>query len=122
RDLNAEADRLADRLRALGAGPETIVGVHLQRTAELVTALLAVLKTGAAYLPLDTTYPAERIAFLVADGGAKLIVEVGCAVRTIDGARAHSAPYATIPSNTAYLIYTSGSTGRPKGVAITHAN
>jgi len=123
RDLSTEADRLADRLRDLGAGPERIVGVHLPRTAEMVTALLAVLKTGAAYLPLDTTYPDERIAFLVEDAGAKLIVEgVGCAVRTIDGAGAHSAPYAEIASQIAYLIYTSGSTGRPKGVAITHAS
>jgi amino acid adenylation domain-containing protein len=121
RDLNAEADRLADRLLTWGAGPEEIVGVHLPRTAELIIALLAVLKTGAAYLPLDTTYPAERITFLLEDAGAKLIVEVGCAVRTIDGARAHSAPYAR-PADLAYLIYTSGSTGHPKGVAITHAN
>ncbi len=121
-DLNAEAGRLADRLRALGAGPETIVGVHLPRTAELILALLAVLKAGAAYLPLDTTYPAERITFLLEDAKAKLVVEVGCAVRTIDGARAHSAPYAPIASQLAYLIYTSGSTGRPKGVAITHGS
>jgi amino acid adenylation domain-containing protein len=123
RELNAEADRLADRLRAFGAGPEAIVGVHLPRTTEMVTALLAVLKTGAAYLPLDPTYPEDRIALLLEDAKATLIVEVGCAVRTIDGSRAHSAPYASIAaSQTAYLIYTSGSTGRPKGVAIPHAN
>ena len=136
RELNAEADRLADRLRALGAGPETIVGVHLPRTAEMVTALLAVLKSGAAYLPLDPAYPEDRIAFLVEDAGAQLKVGEGLAPSRVGGgfgvedvtfppAREGASPSPTSrrdASSLAYLIYTSGSTGRPKGVAIPHAN
>jgi len=122
RDLNAEAGGLADRLRALGAGPETIVGVHLPRTAKLVTALLAVLKAGAAYLPLDTTYPDERIAFLVADAGACLVIEPDDVFLPSPGEGWVGDGRGAGGEGLAYLIYTSGSTGRPKGVAITHAN
>src|SRR6185369_8378743 len=107
------AGGLADRLRALGAGPETIVGVHLPRTAKLVTALLAVLKAGAAYLPLDTTYPDERIAFLVADAGACLVIEPDDVFLPSPGEGWVGDGRGAGGEGLAYLIYTSGSTGRP---------
>jgi amino acid adenylation domain-containing protein len=119
RELRHRANRLAHHLRSLGAGPETVVGVHLERTTDLVTALLGVLKAGAAYLPLDPAYPAERIELMLADAGACLRIgrgDVGAEGRSDD-----PAPWAS-PGNLAYLIYTSGSTGRPKGVAIEHAS
>jgi amino acid adenylation domain-containing protein len=118
-ELNARAAELAERLRALGVGPETVVGVRLPRTADLVVSLLGILKSGAAYLPLDPSYPEERVAFMVEDAGARLILgeeglpplpKVGRGwERGLGG------------EGLAYLIYTSGSTGRPKGVAIEHA-
>jgi amino acid adenylation domain-containing protein len=122
RDLNAAADRLAERLRSLGAGPERVVGVHLPRTAEMVTALLAVLKTGAAYLPLDPSYPEERIALLVKDAGAVVVIGPEGVFLPSPGDRAGGAGRGAGGEGLAYLIYTSGSTGRPKGVAITHAS
>src|SRR6185436_6717665 len=75
RELNARASELAGRLRRLGVGPETVVGVRLPRKAELIVSLLGVLKSGAAYLPLDPSYPEERIAFMMADAGAAVVVE-----------------------------------------------
>jgi amino acid adenylation domain-containing protein len=120
RELNEEADRLANHLRSRGAGPETVVGVHLPRTAKMVTALLAVLKSGAAYLPLDTTYPEERIKFLVEDAGAFLLLAAPEGQGHV--AQGFNPGLKPTPDGLAYLIYTSGSTGRPKGVAITHAS
>jgi amino acid adenylation domain-containing protein len=109
RELNERASELADRLRRKGVGPETVVGVRLPRTAELIVSLLGILKAGGAYLPLDPSYPEERIAFMVADAGARQILHFG-----------KGSPGSTIQNPLAYLIYTSGSTGRPKGVAIEH--
>src|SRR6185436_4862749 len=129
--LDADADRLAQRLRALGAGPGVIVGVYLERSLHLPAALLGVLKAGAAYLPLDPVYPPERTAFVLADARAAIVLtqrrlraalpEAAPAVLCIDDAAAPSAPAAADPGQLAYVIYTSGSTGRPKGVALTHA-
>ncbi|CAN7457570.1 LLM class flavin-dependent oxidoreductase [Phenylobacterium sp. LjRoot164] len=131
RELEERADRLAGALAARGAGPGSVVGLHLDRGADLLVSMLAILKSGAAYLPLDPTYPADRIAFMVEDSGAALVVaDMGAAVPGfLDPARmvSHEAgqEFAGMrgePSDLAYLIYTSGSTGRPKGVMIEHRN
>ncbi|MEW5926817.1 MAG: amino acid adenylation domain-containing protein, partial [Gemmatimonadota bacterium] len=138
-ELDARADRLARRLAGLGAGPEVRVGICLERSAGMVVAMLAVLKAGAAYLPLDPAYPADRLAYMLADSGARVLVTLASmrgllpaeGVRTVlldaDAAEVAAEPdraprTAVAPENAAYVIYTSGSTGRPKGVVVTHAN
>jgi amino acid adenylation domain-containing protein len=140
-ELAGRVRRLAGRLSQLGMGPERIVGVRLERTAELVVTLLAVLESGAAYLPLDPAYPAERLRFLLADAGAALVVtERSLAwpegftaeipelyVDETTPGEAVSPASAPVPDSAAeeslaYLIYTSGSTGVPKGVAIPHGS
>ncbi|MFC9679241.1 amino acid adenylation domain-containing protein [Streptomyces sp. NPDC056948] len=133
RELDARADQLAARLAALGAGPERVVGIALPRTAELIVGVLAVLKSGAAYLPLDPAYPADRLAYIVAD--ARPVVVLATAETAgalpegtplLDPGREVShqagAPTHLSPSNLAFITYTSGSTGRPKGVLATHRN
>jgi len=139
RALEARATRLAHHLVRLGAGPEARVGVCLQRGPEMMVAVLAVLKAGAAYLPLDPGDPAERRAYMLEDAGAPLVVTrsslrgllagEGARIVLVDGdedgiaAEAAGAPRSSVvPENAAYVIYTSGSTGRPKGVVVTHAN
>ncbi|MER5528768.1 non-ribosomal peptide synthase/polyketide synthase [Streptomyces sp. NPDC002677] len=133
-ELDARAEALARRLRSRGAGPERFVAVAVPRSAELMVALLGVLKSGAAYLPLDLDYPADRIAYMLTDSGARTVVTTARdAVRLpdTDGLdilyveededvpdAPRSAPLT--PDHPAYLIYTSGSTGRPKGVVVTH--
>ncbi|HYR10585.1 MAG TPA: condensation domain-containing protein, partial [Longimicrobium sp.] len=136
-ELNARANRLAHHLRRRGVRPETRVGICLERGTELVVAILAVLKAGGAYVPLDPAYPAERLAFMLADSGAPLLLtrlplpvgltphaaEVVCldAERERIEAESAQAPAAgVLPGNLAYIIYTSGSTGRPKGVLVPH--
>jgi amino acid adenylation domain-containing protein/thioester reductase-like protein len=139
RELDIRANRLARKLVALGVGPETLVAVALPRSFDLVVALLATVKAGGGYLPVDPTYPAERIAYLFADAEPVCVVaEAGMSlpatVPTVeidgidlsdsDGSRVteadRSAPLRA--DNIAYVIYTSGSTGRPKGVPIPHRN
>jgi natural product biosynthesis luciferase-like monooxygenase protein len=137
RELDARADRLAHRLVRLGVGPETRVAVCLERSLELPVTLLAIHKAGGAYVPLDPHYPAERLAFMLEDSGAAVLVtEQKLAprlpadrVRTLrldaDAAAIASEPASRCDggaegSNLAYLIYTSGSTGRPKGVLVEH--
>ncbi|HEX8272375.1 MAG TPA: non-ribosomal peptide synthase/polyketide synthase [Longimicrobiaceae bacterium] len=136
-ELDRRANRLANHLRRLGVGPETRVALALERGTELVVALLAVLKAGGAYVPLDPAHPAERIAGVVRDAGAAVLVteggpaaglpETGAAVvhldRDADALAAESAerpPRTATADNLAYLIYTSGSTGTPKGVMVEH--
>ncbi|MFJ2031590.1 amino acid adenylation domain-containing protein [Streptosporangium sp. NPDC087985] len=135
-ELNGRANRVAHRLRELGVGPETLVGVYAERSAELVVALLGVLKSGAAYLPLDPEYPADRLAFMINDAAAPVVLTQGhlrATVPTTDAAildldepgewagRPTGDPRPPVTSgNAAYVIYTSGSTGRPKGVPNTH--
>ncbi|WP_380284002.1 amino acid adenylation domain-containing protein [Kitasatospora purpeofusca] len=134
-ELDARAGHLAARLRAAGAGPDTVVALALPRSAETVVALLAVLKAGAASLPLDAEYPAERTAAMLADAAPALVVtgdgwplpELLAGLPTLPVhsdepvAPAPAAP-APDPAHAAYVIYTSGSTGRPKGVVVTHGS
>ena len=145
RELIERAARLAARLRALGTGPETVVAVSLPRTADLIVALLGVLESGAAYLPIDLAYPEERRRFMLEDGGAEWVIggepsppaplpQAGegrkakaggfkiFSRRTVEAV--HPSPArgrgAGGEGSLAYIIYTSGSTGRPKGVAVEH--
>ncbi|MEV1177007.1 amino acid adenylation domain-containing protein, partial [Nonomuraea sp. NPDC049784] len=137
-ELDALADRLAHHLRGLGVGPETVVGLCLPRGLDMVVALLAVLKAGGAYLPLDPEYPAERLEFMLADSRAPVLVghretagalagdggvvwlDDPATAAALDGAPSHAPAVAVQPGQLAYVIYTSGSTGRPKGVQVTH--
>jgi amino acid adenylation domain-containing protein len=138
-ELDRRSSRLAARLVASGVGPETRVGLYLERSAELVVGLLGILKSGAAYVPLDPAYPAERVAFVLADAGVSALVtqehlaaelpDPRCPVLWIDDAAAAAEtlparePVQDIdPASLAYVIYTSGSTGRPKGVMIAHGS
>jgi amino acid adenylation domain-containing protein len=139
RELNERANRLAHRLRALGVAPGTRVGIALERSAEMVAAILAVLKAGGAYVPLDPAYPAERIAFVLEDAeipvlvtashlvprlpafsGAALLIDADA--EAIAAESGESPRVEAGPDTLAYVIYTSGSTGKPKGVQVTHAN
>ncbi len=119
-ELNRLANRLARRLRARGVGPEVRVGVRLERTPDLVVALLAVLKAGGAYVPLDPSYPAERLAVMAEDSGAELIISEPWGEEDLAACDDSDPGALAVPGNLAYLIYTSGSTGRPKAVAIEH--
>ncbi|KPI00182.1 amino acid adenylation domain protein [Actinobacteria bacterium OK074] len=133
-ELNARANRLARHLQQLGAGPGSVVAVSVPRSAELVVALLAVLKAGAAYLPLDPEYPAPRLAYMLADAApvcavtdraGRLPAGTGTPLVVLDGLDVSgyawvNPPRALTPAHPAYVIYTSGSTGRPKGVVVSH--
>jgi amino acid adenylation domain-containing protein len=134
-ELDRAANRLAHALRARGVGPETRVALHLDPSAEMIVALLAVLKAGGAYVPLDTGSPADRLAWMLEDSGARLVLAgpAGTDALPADGPpvlRAGEVDLAGFPEtrpetgavarNLAYVIYTSGSTGRPKGVGVEH--
>ncbi|WP_344423585.1 amino acid adenylation domain-containing protein, partial [Amycolatopsis minnesotensis] len=137
RELDERANRIANRLVAAGVRPDDLVGICLDRGIELVASMLAVLKSGGAYLPLDPTNPAERLAYLLDDADVVLVLtderlrtrlpsrasQVLCvdAERIADEPSAAPAPRLAA-ANLAYVIYTSGSTGRPKGVPVTHGN
>ncbi|MEE1784250.1 non-ribosomal peptide synthetase [Streptomyces sp. SP17BM10] len=136
-ELDALAERTAAGLRALGAAPGSMVGVALERDADLVISLLGVLKAGCAYVPMDLRYPEDRLRYTVGNAGATVVIGTGeglpadlDGVRVVtpaqlralgDGAPA-AAPRAEDGAAPAYVIYTSGSTGRPKGVVIPHRN
>nr|WP_322724278.1 non-ribosomal peptide synthetase [Streptomyces spongiae] len=141
-ELDARAEALATRLRSRGAGPGAFVAVAVPRSAELMVALLGVLKSGAAYLPVDLDYPADRVAHMLADSGATTVVTLsGTADRlprsapspllldaeeaeevaeTEEGEPPAGSGREATPDDPVYLIYTSGSTGLPKGVVVTH--
>jgi len=139
-ELNARANRLAHHLRALGVRPEVRVGICVERGLEMMVGLLAVLKAGGAYLPLDPAYPAERLRYMIGDSAPRVVLTKRAIAAAEDGplagARAEvlllDAPAwrerpatnpkrgALDPGNLAYVIYTSGSTGRPKGVMVAH--
>ncbi|MEU0743238.1 amino acid adenylation domain-containing protein [Streptomyces sp. NPDC006134] len=135
-ELDRAANRLAHRLRAHGAGPERLVGLCAERTVDLVVGVLAVLKSGAGYLPLDPRHPAARLCDTLADADCRLVLgDADTCAPLLDGTRTlvrldaplddepdHAPDSGAGPGSTAYVIYTSGSTGRPKGVVVTHAN
>ncbi|MFR9806886.1 amino acid adenylation domain-containing protein [Pseudonocardia sp. RS010] len=134
-ELAARVDALAARLRAAGVGPETVVAVALPRSAELVVGLLAVLRAGAAYLPLDLDYPAERLEYMLDDARPvaalttagvvdRLPRNAPAAIRVDEdhGGAGELPPPPAPGDHLAYVIHTSGSTGRPKGVMVTTAN
>src|SRR5688572_18712210 len=117
-ELNARAERVAERLRELGAGPESLVGLLGHRSAELIVNMLGILKSGAAYVPADPAYPEQRLQQIFAEANCELLInEVGAAAPPI---KAGLEKNRLQPDHVAYVLYTSGSTGRPKGVAITH--
>ncbi len=128
-ELNRRANRLAHWLIGEGVGTEDVVALRLSNSVEFVVAVLAVLKSGAAYLPIDPAYPDERIDFLIEDAKPRLVlgrVELDAAEEQASGAAEHDPSDADRlrplrPGNLAYVIYTSGSTGRPKGVPVSHA-
>ncbi|MFC4121996.1 non-ribosomal peptide synthase/polyketide synthase, partial [Nonomuraea zeae] len=125
-ELDERAGRLARRLAGHGVGAESVVGVCLERGADLIVALLGVLKAGGAYLPIDPAYPADRVAFMIADAEPAVIVGTGVAGVTtlaVDGDGPEAPPVRDdgAVARPAYVIYTSGSTGRPKGVLVSHA-
>ena len=136
RELDARSNQLAHHLRRRGLDVEQVAGVLCHRTPELIVTLLAILKTGAAYLPLDPAYPASRLHLMLEDSGARLLITtrglaslvegVATPLLLVDEEEILSSPAEALedvrvyPENLAYLIYTSGSTGRPKPVAITH--
>ncbi|MBU8838445.1 non-ribosomal peptide synthetase [Mycolicibacterium goodii] len=120
RELDEWSDRLAAHLVRQGAGPGTVVGVSLARSTELVVALVAVAKSGAAFLPLDPEYPAERLTYMVADAEPVTVLDAPDVVQRSRTEGAGTLP-SIDPAAWAYVLYTSGSTGRPKGVAVAHA-
>jgi amino acid adenylation domain-containing protein len=135
--VNQRANQLAHHLQKLGVGPETLVGVYMERSLEMVLALYGILKAGGAYVPLDPDYPADRVAFMSEDTRVPVVLTQE---RLADGLAGHSAKVICLdsqwqilvqestdnlasqvhPENLAYVIYTSGSTGKPKGVMNTH--
>jgi amino acid adenylation domain-containing protein len=137
-EVNEKANRLAHNLRSRGVAPETVVGLFLDRSPDAIVALLAILKSGGAYLPLDRAFPNERLAYLIEDAGAEVIItrdqmleDLPSGIRssalcldrdwgTIALESAKNPVPAADRQNTAYVIYTSGSTGLPKGVMIPH--
>ncbi len=136
RELDQQSDRLADRLLRCGVAPETRVAVCAERSLELVAALLGVLKAGAAYVPLDPSYPADRLAYLLADAGAPVLLAQSRLLASLPESRARvllleetertdptdqsNETTAVDADQLAYVIYTSGSTGNPKGAMNTH--
>ncbi|MBA3947173.1 MAG: amino acid adenylation domain-containing protein [Herpetosiphonaceae bacterium] len=135
--LNQRANRLAHHLRELGVGPEVIVGICTERVPAMMVGILAVLKAGGAYLPLDPAYPRERLHFMLTDTGVTLVLTqqhllpdvsvAGVQVRAIEELEAslaesdqHNPARGSHPENPVCVIYTSGSTGVPKGVVLTH--
>ncbi|HEX4122552.1 MAG TPA: amino acid adenylation domain-containing protein, partial [Verrucomicrobiae bacterium] len=139
RALNERANQLAHRLQKLGVGPEIPVALYLERSPDMVVAILAVLKAGGCYVPMDLAYPKERIAFMLEDAAAPVLLTQHALLPQLPAQSAHvlcidsdAAEISTEPvttpksatgrENAAYMIYTSGSTGKPKGVIVTHHN
>jgi len=139
RELNARANRLANYLRRLGVGPESLVGLFTERSLDTIVGLLGILKAGGAYLPIDTAYPKDRIEFMLEDAEVRVLLTQKSLLPSTSDSKARVVCLDTdwesiAPENTdnlsigidpdslAYVIYTSGSTGKPKGCLVTHAN
>ncbi|HEY9064560.1 MAG TPA: MupA/Atu3671 family FMN-dependent luciferase-like monooxygenase, partial [Burkholderiaceae bacterium] len=136
RELGERTDELARELRSLGIGPDVMVGLCAERSIEMVVGMVAILKAGGAYVPMDPQYPAERLAMMLEDSNAPVLLTQRKLAATLpphaaklvllDAPRASLPPAAVdsgvTPENLAYVIFTSGSTGRPKGVMIEHRN
>ncbi|EKV03256.1 amino acid adenylation enzyme/thioester reductase family protein [Leptolyngbya sp. PCC 7375] len=137
RTLNGRANQLANYLQGLGVGPDVLVGLCIERSLDMVVAMLGILKAGGAYVPLDPVYPSERLAYMLANSQASVLLtqtqfleqlpdgeaQVVCieaAREAISTQSDRNLPNCTIPNNLAYVIYTSGSTGKPKGVMMEH--
>ena len=134
RELNYKADLIAFKLSELGVGPDVRAGVMLDRSVEMVAALLGILKAGGAYVPLDPAYPLDRLTFMLEDSGAQVVLTQKRYAETLAGQTKHLlclngddesillGPKRCLarPDDLAYVIYTSGSTGKPKGVMVTH--
>jgi amino acid adenylation domain-containing protein len=137
RELNRRANQLAHYLRSVGVGPEILVGVCLDRSPDMIVAILAVLKAGGGYVPLDPDYPSSRLKFMLEDTKAPVVVtdsllSARLPVRPAQTVRLDALsdrirtesetnpPVSSTPDNVAYVIYTSGSTGRPKGTLLAH--
>ncbi len=139
RELNNRANQLAHYLRKLGVKADTLVGISLERSLEMMVGLLGILKAGGAYVPLDPDYPQERLSFMLEDSQVKVLVTQAKLVKSIPEHQAQlicldtewekiaqnitSNPESVAkPENLIYIIYTSGSTGKPKGVLVNHSN
>ncbi|RYD78279.1 MAG: non-ribosomal peptide synthetase, partial [Verrucomicrobiaceae bacterium] len=135
-ELDQRSDTLAAYLQSLGVKPEMIVGLRMERTNALIVALLAILKAGGAYLPVDLSYPPDRVAFMLSDAKVSVLLTESHLVASLTTIPPHvvcldrwellehyqHAPSGCLPDNLAYIIYTSGSTGQPKGCMVTHRN
>lgn len=138
RELNQQSNQLAQHLRSLGITPDSLVGICVERSLEMVVAMLAVLKAGGAYVPLDPAYPRERIAYVLENAQVSVLLTQSSLVPSLPGTDAHvlrldsdrprwatqpteNLPNLATPDHLAYVIYTSGSTGNPKGVQIIHS-
>ena len=132
-ELNKRVETMAAHLRAHGIGPEVIVGIYVERSLEMIVGVLAILRAGGAYLPLDPTYPSQRIQFMLEDARVRVLLtqrrlaeslpKCGAEVLYVDEIGVRDVTFrlpAVTPDNLAYVIYTSGSTGQPKGVMIQH--
>ena len=138
RELNRRANQVAHHLRSLDVAPDTLVGICVERSLEMVVGLLGILKAGGAYVPLDPAYPQERLAFMLEDASVRVILTQRQLVESlskhqarivcldtdweiIEGQREENPGCSLTPENLAYVIYTSGSTGQPKGVLVAHS-
>jgi amino acid adenylation domain-containing protein len=139
KELNGRANQLAHYLRAVGAGPDVLIGLFVERSVDMVVGILGILKSGAAYVPIDPIYPQDRVTFILEDAKvpvllthstlapnltsqATKIICLDVDMPLFSGAPETNPPHASGPDSLAYVIYTSGSTGRPKGTLVTHHN
>src|SRR5262249_6225264 len=136
-ELDARANQLAHHLRDVGVGPESVVGLCVERPLEMIIGLLGILKAGGAYLPLDPTYPQDRLGFMLTDAGARVLLTQASLAdvlpnvayafcldrdwKLLAGQSDKNPTHAVSAQNLAYVIYTSGSTGRPKGISVPQA-